>query len=34
MTTRYEHLFKTLNGPGDQRPTAKQIVDDEQLQGK
>lgn len=30
----YKHLFKDLAGPGDQRPTALQIVKDEGLEGK
>jgi NAD(P)-dependent dehydrogenase (short-subunit alcohol dehydrogenase family) len=34
MTTRYVSVHQSPNGPGDQRPTASQIVADEQLQGK
>ncbi|KAH7123755.1 hypothetical protein B0J11DRAFT_529807 [Dendryphion nanum] len=34
MTTRYESVHKTPNGPGDGRPTAHQIIVDSQLQGK
>ncbi|CAN9455986.1 unnamed protein product [Alternaria sp. RS040] len=34
MTTRYVSAHQSPNGPGDQRPTADQIVSDEQLQGK
>ncbi|KAJ5301967.1 hypothetical protein PENANT_c057G04507 [Penicillium antarcticum] len=34
MATRYEAVHQTLNGPGDARPTALQIIRDEQLSGK
>ncbi|KAL4877040.1 short-chain dehydrogenase [Aspergillus karnatakaensis] len=34
MTTKYPAAHKTLNGPGDARPTALQIIEDEQLKGK
>lgn len=34
MTTRYEFVHQTLNGPGDTRPTAHQIIEDEHLKGK
>ncbi|KAL1800294.1 hypothetical protein ACET3X_000636 [Alternaria dauci] len=34
MTTRYASAHQSPNGAGDQRPTADQIVKDEQLQGK
>jgi NAD(P)-dependent dehydrogenase (short-subunit alcohol dehydrogenase family) len=34
MTTRYVSVHQSPDGPGDQRPTASQIVADEQLQGK
>jgi NAD(P)-dependent dehydrogenase (short-subunit alcohol dehydrogenase family) len=34
MTTRYASAHQSPNGPGDQRPTATQIVQDEQLQGQ
>lgn len=35
MTSRYEaaHTYEKLNGPGDGRPTAQQIVDDNNLRG-
>jgi len=33
MTTRYADVHKTPNGPGDARPTALQIIKDEELQG-
>ncbi|KAK0615380.1 WW domain-containing oxidoreductase [Lasiodiplodia hormozganensis] len=32
--TPYAHLHTSLNGPGDQRPTALQIIEDENLIGK
>ncbi|KAI9037535.1 uncharacterized protein KD926_000255 [Aspergillus affinis] len=34
MAARYESAHQTPNGPGDGRPTACQIIEDEQLQGK
>ncbi|KNG44938.1 short-chain dehydrogenase [Stemphylium lycopersici] len=34
MTTRYAAAHQTPKGPGDQRPTASQIIKDEELQGK
>jgi NAD(P)-dependent dehydrogenase (short-subunit alcohol dehydrogenase family) len=34
MTARYESVHQTPNGPGDKRPTAHQIIEDDQLQGK
>ncbi|KAL5043594.1 hypothetical protein BDW71DRAFT_216213 [Aspergillus fruticulosus] len=34
MATKYEYVHQSLNGPGDKRPTALQIVQDEQLEGK
>jgi len=34
MTTRYESAHQKPNGPGDGRPTACQIIEDEQLRGK
>jgi NAD(P)-dependent dehydrogenase (short-subunit alcohol dehydrogenase family) len=34
MTTRYESAHQNPNGPGDRRPTAHQIIEDEQLRGK
>ncbi|KAJ6091954.1 hypothetical protein N7467_003923 [Penicillium canescens] len=34
MATKYEAVHQTLNGPGDARPTALQIISDEQLNGK
>jgi hypothetical protein len=32
--TRYADVHKNLNGPGDARPTALQIVEDDNLQGQ
>ncbi|KAF3033417.1 hypothetical protein E8E12_001828 [Didymella heteroderae] len=34
MTSNYEALHQSLGGPGDARPTAAQIVTDNELQGK
>ncbi|USW52942.1 Putative short-chain dehydrogenase/reductase SDR, NAD(P)-binding domain superfamily [Septoria linicola] len=34
MTTRYEAVHQNLKGPGDARPTALQIIKDENLEGK
>jgi len=34
MTSRYASAHQSPNGPGDQRPTASQIIADENLQGK
>ncbi|GIK02036.1 hypothetical protein Aspvir_006079 [Aspergillus viridinutans] len=34
MATRYESVHQDLNGPGDARPTALQIIEDENLKGK
>ncbi|KAF2015360.1 NAD(P)-binding protein [Aaosphaeria arxii CBS 175.79] len=34
MSTKYEAAHQAPNGPGDARPTAQQILEDEQLQGK
>ncbi|GIJ84805.1 hypothetical protein Asppvi_003656 [Aspergillus pseudoviridinutans] len=34
MATRYESVHQNLNGPGDARPTALQIIEDENLKGK
>ncbi|KAF4823411.1 Retinol dehydrogenase 12 [Colletotrichum siamense] len=34
MTTRYISVHEKPNGPGDERPTASQIVDDHGLEGK
>ncbi|GIZ45788.1 hypothetical protein CKM354_000894100 [Cercospora kikuchii] len=34
MATRYEASHENPTGPGDQRPTALQIINDEKLQGK
>ena len=34
MSTKYEAIHQAPNGPGDARPTASQIIEDEQLQGK
>ena len=34
MTSRYAAVHQSTNGPGDARPTALQIIKDEQLEGK
>lgn len=34
MASKYEAVHETLNGPGDARPTAHDIIEDEQLAGK
>ncbi|KAF5011719.1 hypothetical protein FDECE_2179 [Fusarium decemcellulare] len=34
MTTKYTSLHESLNGPGDARPTASQIIDDYNLEGE
>ncbi|KAI9149617.1 Oxidoreductase calI [Paramyrothecium foliicola] len=34
MATKYEAVHETPNGPGDARPTARQIIEDEHLVGK
>lgn len=34
MANPYEHLHKSLNGPGDSRPTAAQILEDQHVKGK
>lgn len=34
MAMKYESVHKVHNGPGDARPTALQIIQDEQLEGK
>ncbi|KAI1150705.1 hypothetical protein F4825DRAFT_392013 [Nemania diffusa] len=34
MTSRYASVHESANGPGDSRPTAIQIIKDEQLEGK
>lgn len=34
MTSQYEDVHRIFNGPGDARPTAQQIVEDQQLKGK
>ncbi|KAH7109310.1 hypothetical protein B0J11DRAFT_449195 [Dendryphion nanum] len=34
MTTQYELVHRETKGPGDERPTASQIINDNQLQGK
>ncbi|KAM0540965.1 hypothetical protein ACHAPJ_013427 [Fusarium lateritium] len=34
MTTKYASVHENLNGPGDARPTASQIIDDYGLEGK
>lgn len=34
MTSKYEAIHQSLGGPGDARPTAAQIVADNELQGK
>ncbi|KAJ3544041.1 hypothetical protein NM208_g3255 [Fusarium decemcellulare] len=34
MTTRYSSVHQSPNGPGDGRPTAKQIIEDENLEGR
>lgn len=34
MTTKYTAAHESPNGPGDSRPTAYQIIQDEQLEGK
>src|SRR5690242_13713063 len=34
MATKYESIHQNSNGPGDSRPTARQIIEDEQLHGK
>ena len=34
MTTKYEAAHKSTEGPGDARPTAMQIIEDEGLLGK
>ncbi|KAJ4184014.1 hypothetical protein NW767_013357 [Fusarium falciforme] len=34
MATRYHSVHRSPNGPGDGRPTAKQIIQDEDLEGR
>ncbi|EWZ85540.1 oxidoreductase [Fusarium oxysporum f. sp. lycopersici MN25] len=34
MTSRYAQVYESLAGPGDARPTASQIIQDEGLEGK
>ncbi|KAL2678953.1 hypothetical protein Neosp_009707 [[Neocosmospora] mangrovei] len=34
MATRYSSVHRSPNGPGDDRPTAKQIIQDEGLEGR